>query len=159
MTDFFLFCFASIGMTLILVRGSIFLPVRRYFVEKTDRIHRRRQKKGLPPGLTTTEFLHDLIHCVQCMGFWCGLFCGFFLLTSDGYWMRDFGLRFVFNRSLMLFCCGAAGSFLSSVADIFLEWLFFSKILRERTVIADDRRRVQEESTVGHVDPDLSEDA
>ncbi len=147
MTDFLLFCLASIGTTLIVVRGTIFAPVRNFLAHETNRIRRRREKKGTPPGFSPVEFLHELVGCVQCTGFWCGLFCGLFFVTSDSCWisLNDLGLRQMFNRLLMLFCCGATGSFLSPLADVLLDWLFYSKVLRGRKLEDDDRHRDESE--------------
>lgn len=147
MTDFLLFCLAAVGTTLIVVRGAIFLPVRNFFANETDRIRRRREKKGLPPSFSLIEFLHELLGCVQCTGFWCGVLCGLFLVSSDTAWasLSEPGLRQLVNRLLMLFCCGAAGSFLSPLADVLLEWLFYSKILMVRRLEDEDRRLAEEE--------------
>lgn len=146
MIDLLLFAFATIGMTLILVRGSIFQPVRNTLARSVDRLRRRREKKGYPPSFSLVEFVHELIGCTQCMGFWCGLFCGFFLITSDTFWIWGglSSLRYLFNRLLMLFCCGAAGSFLASLGDLTIDWLFFSKESAFRAVQADDERRAAE---------------
>lgn len=58
--EIFLFCLGTIGMTHILVDGSIFQWLRDGF----DAI--------LP------AYISKLIHCYQCAGFWCGLLCGWF---------------------------------------------------------------------------------
>jgi hypothetical protein len=58
MVTFLLFVFATIGLTLIIVDGSIFEPVR-CILEKT-----------LP------EKVYDVFECYQCMGTWCGFLCG-----------------------------------------------------------------------------------
>lgn len=145
MMDFLLFCLASIGMTLILVRGSIFRSYREFLANETNRIRRRREKKGQFSGFTLIEFFHGMITCVQCTGFWCGIFCGLFLISSDGIWVSlgSIGLRHLVNRVLMLFCCGAVSSFLSPLGDMLLEWLFCVKELRVRELEADDRRRAE----------------
>ena len=141
MANFFLFGLASIGMTLILVRGRVFASFRDYFALRSDRIRQKRDRKQLPPSFTLIEFIHELLGCVQCTGFWCGVFCGLFLLTSEIFWSWG-GLIdpvYLINRILMLFCCGAAGSFLAMVGDIFGEWLFFSKELTARAVAVKDQ--------------------
>lgn len=129
MVDFLLFCFASVGMTLIVVNSVIFEPLRVRLHQAVERLEQRRRKKGMPPSFTLLEFFRGIVHCVQCMGFWSGLFCGLFLVTSDSL---RFGpdanvARIIINRMLMLFCCGVAGSFLSMAGNLLLEWLFFSK--------------------------------
>jgi hypothetical protein len=130
-------------MTLILVRGTLFQPFRNFLADGAERIRIRREKKGLPSGFTFTEFLLGLLSCAQCTGFWSGLFCGIFFITSDTcwIWLNSISNRYLFNRILMLFCCGAAGSFLSVVGDIFLEWLFFSKMLLMRQFEDEEHRR------------------
>ncbi len=146
MTDFILFCLASVGTTLIVVRGEIFAPLRRFLANEAARIQRRRDKKNLPPGFTLIEFLNNLIGCVQCTGFWCGLFCGLFFVSSDccRVGLDELGLRQIVNRGLMLFCCGAAGSFLSPLGDVLLDWLFYSKVLLVRRLEEVDRHRAEE---------------
>lgn len=145
MVDFLLFCLASVGMTLILVRGSLFASFREKLALEAERIQNTRQKKKQAAGFSLIEFVGGMLHCVQCTGFWCGLFCGFFLLTSDSVWIgfSSMGPRLLFNRILMLFCCGLAGSFLASVGDILVEWMFFSKLRKERWILEDDRRRAE----------------
>lgn len=137
MVDFLLFGFASVGMTLILVNGSIFLPLRESLSRGVEKLHRRREQKGLPPSFTLLEFFHGMIHCVQCMGFWSGLFCGLFLLTTETSYLEQGGPIMIFNRLLMLLCCGTASSFLSMLSDLFLSWLFVSKLYLERQLSFD----------------------
>lgn len=90
MGTFLLFVCAVIGMTHIIVDGAIFQPVREW-VEKN-----------------THEKFYDLFQCYQCMGFWCGMFCGFIVVS--------------FNIFTVL-ACGFAGSFLASFGAYFLEYL------------------------------------
>jgi hypothetical protein len=56
----------------------------------------------------------------------------------------------------MLFCCGAAGSFLSVIGDIFLEWLFFSKMLLMRRF--EDEEHQRSISTTFSPEPVISPD-
>ncbi len=63
--NFVLFCFATIGMTNIIVDSNIFEPIRNWF-------------KDIAP-----EKIYDLITCHQCCGTWCGFLCGAILLTSN----------------------------------------------------------------------------
>jgi hypothetical protein len=56
--EFLLFALATIGLTLIIVDGSIFEPVRCFL------------EKRLP------EKVYDVFECYQCMGTWCGFICG-----------------------------------------------------------------------------------
>ncbi|MDR2754617.1 MAG: DUF1360 domain-containing protein [Planctomycetaceae bacterium] len=143
MVDFLLFALASVGMTLILVRGTLFQSFRNFLANRAEQIRLHREQKGYSSGFTLTEFLLGLISCAQCTGFWCGLFCGIFFITSDTcwIWLTSINNRYLFNRILMLFCCGVAGSFLSVVGDIFIEWLFFSKMLLMRRFEDEERQR------------------
>jgi hypothetical protein len=153
MVDFLLFAFASVGMMLILVRGTLFQPFRQFLADRAEQIRIRREEKGQKPHFTLTEFLFGLISCAQCMGFWCGLFCGVFFITSDTCWLgfyeravpevipNEFNGRYLFNRILMLFCCGTAGSFFSVAGDIFVEWLFYSKMLLMRRFDDEEQHR------------------
>ncbi len=148
MTEFLLFCLASVGTTLIVARGAIFAPLRDFLANESVRLQRRREKKNLPPSFSLIEFLNGLMSCVQCTGFWCGLFCGCFLVSSDGFWagLDGLGLRQTVNRVLMLFCCGAAGSFLAPLGDVLLEWLFLSKTLMVRHLEDIDRHVAEHEA-------------
>ncbi len=120
-----------------------------YLASESARLQRRREKKGLAPGFSLIECLHELIGCVQCTGFWCGLFCGLFFVSSDTSWVSlgGLGLRQIVNRVLMLFCCGAAGSFLAPLGDVLLDGLFYSKVLLVRRLEDLDRRQAEEDET------------
>jgi hypothetical protein len=56
--DFILFAFAVIGLTNILIEGSIFEPLRCVL------------RKYLPTKV------YSVFECPMCMGVWCGWFCG-----------------------------------------------------------------------------------
>lgn len=146
MADFLLFCFATVGMTLILVNGSIFQSFRDSLNRGVENLQQLREKKGISPSFTLLEFFHSLIHCPQCMGFWSGLFCGLFLLTSDTFALEKGSSLLLFNRLFMFFCCGAAGSFLSMFADFLLNWLFFSKLYFERQISFDETLEGEKEN-------------
>jgi hypothetical protein len=62
----FLFCLAVIGITAIIVDGTIFDELREWLANK------------LP------EEIYDLFTCHQCMGTWVGLGCG--LVLNSGFW-------------------------------------------------------------------------
>jgi hypothetical protein len=51
----------------------------------------------------------SLIHCYQCSGFWCGMLCGYFAFPNITW--------------LQIFLAGCAGSFLSNIAAIYLNYL------------------------------------
>ncbi len=126
-----LFSLATIGMTLILVHGTIFEGVRAFVAAESHRIRRRWEKKGQPPRFSLFVTFNKLLSCTQCMGFWCGLFCGLFLISHESVWIPWSGLslRVVLNRILMLFCCGAAGSFLAPLGNTLCDLIFFTKEL------------------------------
>lgn len=90
MTNLILFVLATIGLTNILIYGSILDGLRAKIFEI------------LP------EKVSKVLTCYQCTGFWSGLFCGFTLLTHN------------FFGVLM---CGFAGSFVSHLAAIVVEYL------------------------------------
>lgn len=54
------------------------------------------------------SWLNKLFSCYQCCGTWVGFFCGWVLLTDD---------------PLEIFLCGMAGSFLSTFATTYLNYL------------------------------------
>jgi hypothetical protein len=58
MNETFLFIFASIGMTHIIIDGSIFESLRIWI------------KTNLPQKIA------QLFQCYMCLGFWCGVFIG-----------------------------------------------------------------------------------
>lgn len=84
MDNLILFIFGVIGMTHIVVNGKILEPVRNLM-------------RGFLP-----EFLSSGLDCTSCMGFWCGLFCGYVML-ADNLWI--------------LLISGFAGSFLANFGD------------------------------------------
>jgi hypothetical protein len=153
--ELFLFCFAVIGMTLILVKGSIFESFREFFAHKVELLAQEREEKGAPHKFTIVEFFNKMIQCVQCAGFWCGIFCGLFLLACDIYHsaftakLYSVAIDFSNNRVnlsqwywqtariirwvMLVFCCGAAGSFLSMFGDFVLQWLYASNELKGLT--------------------------
>ena len=69
MAVFLLFATAAVGLTNIIVHGSIFSPVRTWL------------QRTLKPGL------YEVFECYQCMGFWCGLLCGIILLHPPLYFL------------------------------------------------------------------------
>ena len=60
---FFLMLLGSVGMTVIIVEGAIFFPIKEFL------------KKFIP------EYVMKVLDCHQCCGFWSGLFLSFFFLT------------------------------------------------------------------------------
>ena len=151
MVEFLLFCIATVGMTSIITQGVIFLPFRQRIGDWAEgvRVHRERklQERGgvspTVPSRSMVEWFSELINCAQCTGFWCGLFCGLFLVTATGnFWFVDDGRfvpegfwsrapiidRDVVNFLLMWFCCGLGGSFLSAFGCNVIDWVFYHKM-------------------------------
>ena len=133
MTEFLLFCIATVGMTSIIVQGAIFAPFRQFIGGWAERVHHDREQKAQQanriPQRSVIEWFDELINCGQCTGFWCGLFCGLFLFTSDPFIvMHAENDGQVVNRILMLFCCGVGGSFLAAFGCHVIEWVFYCKM-------------------------------
>lgn len=64
MINLILFLVGSVGMTHIIIDGSIFDKPRRFL------------KNNLP------EYLHNLFECYMCCGFWCGVIMGSLIITD-----------------------------------------------------------------------------
>jgi hypothetical protein len=159
----FLFCFAVTGMTLILVQGVIFEPFRNFLASKVESIERERTEENSPRRFTIVEFLHKVIQCPQCAGFWCGIFCGLFVLTSDILYSHTLyssfysdsvlpnnlvttSLRLLacFHCVMLLFCCGAAGSFLAPFGDLLLSWIYVSKELKAKQLLSESNSTTEQ---------------
>ena len=76
-TNFCIFLMASVGLSIILTKGRIFIPFRAW-LNKTyednyakDSITSTLRSKAL---CKTFWFLRELVLCNLCMGFWTGLF-------------------------------------------------------------------------------------
>jgi hypothetical protein len=89
--EIFLFVLGVIGMTHIVVDATIFQWLRDLIDAK------------LP------EKVSKLIHCYQCTGFWCGLFCG---------WAAFSGITIP-----QIFLAGCAGSILSNFTALYMNYL------------------------------------
>ena len=115
MFEFLLFAIASIGLTAILVDGKVFASLRESLFDRARFLREKRERLKLKPKFTLMEFLEGILTCYQCCGFWSGLLCGLFLVTSFseiGVEERRFAVLHTF---LMWFCCGAAGSLLAHI--------------------------------------------
>jgi len=163
MTEFLLFCIATVGMTSIIMHGSILAPFRHFLGNWAERIRERREQRSektgkVPQYRSCIEWFNDLINCAQCTGFWCGLFCGLFLVTSDTFWgiylftFESWSYEFsrVVNRLLMLFCCGLGGSVLAPLGINLIDWIFYRKMnalrqLEEQEITLAERRAALEE--------------
>lgn len=92
--DLILFVLSVIGMTLIVVDGSI-LQWFRNLVKLTA-------AKIKVPSLGT------IVDCYLCSGTWCGFLMGFIWISSN---------------PLKIFACGCAGAFLANAAALVLNWI------------------------------------
>jgi len=89
--EILLFILGVVGMTHIIVDATIFNWLRKFF------------DKYLPEKVAAG------IHCYQCTGFWCGLFCG---------WAAFAGISWS-----QLILAGCAGSILSQFMALYLNYI------------------------------------
>lgn len=89
--EILLFILGVIGMTHIIVDASIFQWLRDWMDKHLS------------------EKVSKLIHCYQCTGFWCGLFCGWAAFNSID--------------PRQLFLAGCAGSVLANFMAIYMNYL------------------------------------
>lgn len=92
--NLFLYVVSSIGMSHIVVDGSILQGFRNLFKSLTEKV-------GLPK-------VGGVVDCYLCAGTWCGFFMGWVWLTND---------------PCQIFACGCAGGFLSNFAAVLLNYL------------------------------------
>lgn len=112
--DIFLFILGVIGMTHIIVDASIFKWLRDLIDAK------------LP------EKVAAAIHCYQCTGFWCGLFCGWAAFPTASIWQ--------------VFLAGCAGSLLANFAAILMNLMEACMNLAEAKAVVT----LQDEEPHGH---------
>jgi hypothetical protein len=124
MTEFLLFCIATVGMTSIITQGVIFQPFRQFIGNWAEKAINRREQKaqatGKLPRRQLIEWFNELINCAQCTGFWCGLFCGLYFL-SGRHLLEG-------NHLLTWLCYGFGGSFLSALGCNVIDWVFYRKM-------------------------------
>lgn len=149
MTDFLIFCMATVGLTAILVDGKIFLSFRERLDRRVREQEERQQKKIASGGMmrrSWSGFLLGIVTCYQCCGFWSGLFCGLFFTVSrcliNTPIVFFIGLQpqteaagvvqFVFAAFFWLMC-GFVGSFLATAYLMLVELIFAKTMLYRRT--------------------------
>jgi len=142
MTEFLLFCIATVGMASIITQGVIFHPFRQFFGNWAEQIRVRREQAGKVSHWSVIEWFNELINCAQCTGFWCGLFCGLILFP--------YGITKA-NLLLVWFCYGLGGSFLSALGCNLIDWIFYRKMnalryLEEQDLTLAERRTNSEKS-------------
>lgn len=81
MINFLIFCFATIGLTNIIVDSSLFEPVRKHL------------KSWLSAAI------YELFECHQCCGTWCGFLCGGILISWNPIIMLTCGFAGSFLAS------------------------------------------------------------
>jgi hypothetical protein len=95
-----------VGVTHIIVDGSIFAPMRRRLKKSQARIF------GHP--------IYDMVSCHQCMGMWVGLFC--WPMTIP-FWGIEIGWMIVPLIPGVAILSGGAVSILSVGARALIDWL------------------------------------
>jgi len=100
MIDLTMYILSTIGMTHIVVDGSITEGFRGLFKKITTKI-----------GLKT---LGGLVDCYLCSGTWCGFLMGYIWISKD---------------PLSVFACGCAGGFLANFAAVIVNWLEASTLV------------------------------
>lgn len=117
-----LFLLSSIGLTHILVYGTIFRKVRKFFKDDFD-----KDKKYVIPVFN--EHVHKMLLCSQCAGFWVGM--GLCLLLSPVLFPRD-GLaivgfiRFCLYVIIFMPLYGFASSFSAVLGKSLIDYLNFT---------------------------------
>lgn len=91
LTQFIIFILASTGLTLVLVKSKLFMPIRvkvtNAFLELKDIgvLENRKLKVSEIIRLTTLWFLDSILNCSLCMGVWTSLVCA--ILVWLNLWM------------------------------------------------------------------------
>lgn len=104
MTNLILFLLSVVGMTNIMVGSDLFIWLR-------DKLYTAIKKFFPEHSESLIVSIDGPLTCHQCMGTWCGFFCGLVFITSN-FWE--------------VLGCGFAGSFLVILANQVLE-LILSK--------------------------------
>jgi hypothetical protein len=105
MIELTLFVLSVIGMTNIIVDGSIFQKRREELEKKSP-------------------FWGQVVMCHQCCGFWCGLICGLCILISEA---PQQSIWFLIGIPFKTFLFGCAGSLLAPAYDLLYQYIL-SKI-------------------------------
>src|SRR3989344_6569478 len=118
MVKLFLFVFATIGMSHILVDSKLFSWVKEWKI--WSRIN------CLTYGLF--RWVQDILACYQCSGWYVGMFVALFTLTGPApVFLLDLGFSkfwsFIIANIPFVFLGGCAGSFLSYTAALLLSYI------------------------------------
>ena len=109
---FLFFAFSVIGMTHIIIDGSIMSWFR-------DWIGRVSERNSWPK-------LRELFGCYLCCGTWCGFLMGWIWVT---------------NNPFQILACGFAGGFLSNFAATVMNWLEAGTIVNLPSVEAAEENK------------------
>lgn len=102
MEDFCLFLLATIGMSHIIVDGSIMEPFRNLVKYVSEKI--KMPKIG------------EMVECYLCSGTWCGFLMGYIFIVNRREVLD-------LNCFMVVFACGCAGGFVSNLAAMVLNWI------------------------------------
>lgn len=95
MVDFFLFLLASIGLSHILVDGTIMIPLKAWLEKRPDWLSKQ---------------VTQILGCYQCSGFWSAVGIGLLL-----FWAHEWGWVY-------LVIYGLAGSFCSTLGAVVINY-------------------------------------
>ena len=105
-----IFCLAVIGLTNILVDpATIVQPARK-------RIELWSKSKLIFNAQFFWAWVHKLLSCYQCTGFWSGVICGLILISCNPF---------------VVLACGFAGSFIAIWGAVYLNYLEARSIVAE----------------------------
>ena len=90
MITFVLFLLAAIGMTHVVVDGSVADPFRRFMKWITSKLLQWIEPLAEDQWYTKTlqwfaKIPGEVVDCHQCAGFWCGMICGYILIIGE-FW-------------------------------------------------------------------------
>ena len=100
MVNLILFIVSTIGMTHIIVDGSILERFRIFFKEYSKKLY--------------VPTLGSIVDCYLCSGTWCGFLMGYIWISKD---------------PLEVFACGCAGGFLANFAATVSNWIESATIM------------------------------
>ena len=101
MEIFLMFALSAIGMTFVIVDGSIMEWFRDFTRNGSGWLARKT-------GLESFKHIGDVVECYLCCGVWCG-----FLM----------GLIWISYNPFQVFACGMAGGFMSNFAATLMNYL------------------------------------
>jgi hypothetical protein len=105
MSEFLIWIFATIGLTDLIISSTIMSGFRNWAKDKF--------------------FFKDITICHQCLGLWCGIICGNLRFTPEILLELKLSesIYNVITTLTYLLLFGFAGSYLSVLGRLFIEWL------------------------------------